>query len=165
MNMPVRINTPRERTEEDQCKISLQLPFIEHFLHGTLALCMKVLVTQSCLTLCHPWTVSLQAPLPMEFSRQEYWNGLPFSSPEDIPDPEIEPRSPTLQVDSLPSKLSGFFMWTHLVFTTLWNRYYRCISVLYMETTFKRAKSDFLGIGSSGVLKPTIVFSLRDLGV
>ena len=54
MNMPVRTNTPREGTEEDQCKVSLQLPFIEHFLHGTLALCMKVLVTQSCLTLCHP---------------------------------------------------------------------------------------------------------------
>ena len=40
----------------------------------------------------------------MEFSRQEYWSGLPVASPEDLPNPGIEPRSPTLQVDSLPSE-------------------------------------------------------------
>ena len=39
-----------------------------------------------------------------EFSRQEYWSGLPFPSPEDLPDPEIKPRSPALQVDTLPSE-------------------------------------------------------------
>ena len=44
---------------------------------------------------------SHQAPLSMGFSRQEYWSGLPFPSPEDLPDPEIEPRSPALQADSL----------------------------------------------------------------
>ena len=44
---------------------------------------------------------SHQAPLSMVFSRQEYWSGLPFPSPEDLPDPEIEPRSPALQADSL----------------------------------------------------------------
>ena len=43
----------------------------------------------------------------MGFFRQEYWNGLPFPSPGDLPDPGIEPRSPTLQVDSLPTELSG----------------------------------------------------------
>ena len=43
----------------------------------------------------------------MEFSRQEYWSGLPFPSPADLPDPEIQPRSPTLQADSLPSELPG----------------------------------------------------------
>ena len=42
-----------------------------------------------------PWTVARQAPLPMGFSRQEYWSGLPFPSPEDLPDPGMEPRSPT----------------------------------------------------------------------
>ena len=47
-----------------------------------------------------PWTVAYQAPPFMEFSRQEYWSGLPFSSPGDLPDPGIEPRSPTLQADS-----------------------------------------------------------------
>ena len=51
-----------------------------------------------------PWTVAHQAPLSMGFSRQEYWNGLPFPSPANLPDPGIEPRSPALQVDSLPSE-------------------------------------------------------------
>ena len=45
--------------------------------------------------------------LSMEFSRQEYWSGLPFPSPGDLPDPGIEPRSPTLQADSLPSEPPG----------------------------------------------------------
>ena len=43
-----------------------------------------------------PWTVPYQAPPSMGFSRQEYWSGLPFASPEDLPDPGIEPGSPTL---------------------------------------------------------------------
>ena len=48
------------------------------------------------------WTVAHQAPLKMRFSRQEYWIGLPCFSPGDLPDPGIEPQSPTLQADSLP---------------------------------------------------------------
>ena len=51
-----------------------------------------------------PWTVASQAPLSMEFSRQEYWSGLTFSSPGDLPNPGIEPRSPALQADSLQSE-------------------------------------------------------------
>ena len=43
-----------------------------------------------------PWMVARQAPLSVEFSRQEYWSGLPFRPPGDLPDPEIEPTSPTL---------------------------------------------------------------------
>ena len=43
-----------------------------------------------------PWTVAYHAPLSMGFSRQEYWSGLPFPSPEDLPTPGIEPGSPTL---------------------------------------------------------------------
>ena len=43
-----------------------------------------------------PWTVAYQAPPSMAFSRQEYWNGLPFSSPGDLPNPGIRSRSPTL---------------------------------------------------------------------
>ena len=43
-----------------------------------------------------PWTVAHQAPLPMEFSRQEYWSGLPFPSPGNLSDPGIEPESPAL---------------------------------------------------------------------
>ena len=54
-----------------------------------------------------PWTVAYQAPLSMEFSRQEYWSGLPFPSSGDLPDPGIEPRSPVLQADVLPSEPPG----------------------------------------------------------
>ena len=54
-----------------------------------------------------PWTLTYQALLPMGFSRQEYWSGLPFPSPEDLPDPVMEPRSPTLQADSLPAEPPG----------------------------------------------------------
>ena len=50
-----------------------------------------------------PQTLACQAPQSMEFSRQGYWSGLPFLSPGDLPNPGIEPRSPTLQADSLPS--------------------------------------------------------------
>ena len=63
------------------------------------------LVTKSCPTLAIPWTVACKASLSMGFSMQEYWSGLPFPSPEDLPDPGIEPRSPTLQADSLPTEL------------------------------------------------------------
>ena len=48
--------------------------------------------------------VAHKAPPSMEFSRQEYWSELPFPSPGDLPDPGIEPRSPTLQADALPSE-------------------------------------------------------------
>ena len=54
-----------------------------------------------------PWTVAYQAPLSMGFSRQEYWSGLPFPSPGDLPDPGIEPRSPTLEADALTSEPPG----------------------------------------------------------
>ena len=54
-----------------------------------------------------PWTVAHQAPPSMGFSRQEYWSGLPFPSPGDLPDPGIEPRSPALQADDLTSEPPG----------------------------------------------------------
>ena len=54
-----------------------------------------------------PWTVAHQAPLSVGFSRQEYWSGLPFPSPGDLPDPGVEPRFPTLQADALTSKPPG----------------------------------------------------------
>ena len=64
-------------------------------------------VAQSCPTLCTPCTVAYQVPLSLEFSRQEYWSGLPFLSPGDLPNPRIEPGSPTLQADALPSEPRG----------------------------------------------------------
>ena len=54
-----------------------------------------------------PWTVDHQAPPSMGVSRQEYWSGLPFPSPGDLPDPGIEPRSPALQADALTSEPPG----------------------------------------------------------
>ena len=54
-----------------------------------------------------PWTVACHAPLSVGFSRQEYWSGLPVPSLEDFPNPETEPRSPTLQADSLLSEPPG----------------------------------------------------------
>ena len=53
------------------------------------------------------WTVAHQAPLSIEFSRQEFWSGLPFPPPGDLPDPRIELMSPALQADSLPSEQPG----------------------------------------------------------
>ena len=67
-----------------------------------------------------PWTISCQAPLPMKFSRQEDWSGLPFPSPGNLPNPKIEPTSPALQADSLPFEppgealLWGEIPWKHL---------------------------------------------------
>ena len=62
------------------------------------------LVAKSYLTLVTPWTVACQALLSMGFSRQEFWSGLPFSSPGDLFNPGIKPRSPAQQMDSLPSQ-------------------------------------------------------------
>ena len=62
-----------------------------------------------------PWTVALQAPLSMGFSRQKYWSGLPFPSPGDLPNPGIKPETPALQADSLlsepPEKLMQTWVW------------------------------------------------------
>ena len=67
-----------------------------------------VLIVELGLTLfVAPLTIVHQAPLSMGFSRQEYWSGLPFPPPGDLPDTGIKPRSPALQADSLPSELPG----------------------------------------------------------
>ena len=64
-------------------------------------------VAKSCLTLVIPWTVACQASLSMKFSRQEYWSGLPFPSPGDLPNPGIKPWYRALQGDSLLTELLG----------------------------------------------------------
>ena len=56
-----------------------------------------------------PWTVAYQAAPSMGFSRQGYWSGLPFPSPGNLPDPGIEPGSPTLQAEALISELPAFY--------------------------------------------------------
>ena len=74
-----------------------------------------------------PWTVAPQAPLPMWFSRQEYWNGLPFPSLGDIPNPSIKPRSSALQADSLPSEPQG----------ENWVLKNGCLQIMVLETTLE----------------------------
>ena len=84
-------------------RLSQTLVFPPTFLGG--------LVTKLGLTIVTPLTVAHQAPLPIEFPRQEYWSGLLFPSPQDLPNPGIEPGSPAyrwtpaLQADSLPTEL------------------------------------------------------------
>ena len=81
--------------------------FCLHF-QVKISLTNVVVVVQSlklCPTLANPWTVASQAPLSMRFSRQEYWSGLPFPSPGDLPNPETKPWSPAVQADSLQTEL------------------------------------------------------------
>ena len=66
-----------------------------------------------------PWTVAHQASLSMEFSRREYWSGLPFFSPGDVHNPGIEPGSPALHADSLLFELPGNCHYTLKVHYTL----------------------------------------------
>ena len=73
-----------------------------------------------------PWTVAYQASLSIGFSRQQCWSGLPFPSPGDLPDPGLEPGSPTLQADTLPSESPGkpvlynkTLLFIHPIYTTL----------------------------------------------
>ena len=73
---------------------------------GLVACCVHA---QSCPALCDPMDcVACQAPLSMEFSKQEYWSGLPFPIPGDLPDPGIEPMSPMF-----PSLAGRFFLSLH----------------------------------------------------
>ena len=71
-------------------------------------ICMAVSCSLSRVCLfATPWTVAYQAPLSMGFCRQEYWSGLPFPSPGDLPDPGIEPGSPALEADASPPEPPG----------------------------------------------------------
>ena len=64
-------------------------------------------VVQSVRLFATLWTVAHKDPPSMGFSKQEYWSGLPFPSPGDLPNPGIKPRSSTLQADSLPAEPQG----------------------------------------------------------
>jgi hypothetical protein len=81
------------------------------------------LSAKSCLTLVTPWTVACQVPLSMGFSGQEFWTGLPFPSPGDLPDPGIEPASPVLHKHILLTEPPGKARWG------VWGRMDTCISV------------------------------------
>ena len=79
----------------------------ETYIYKCVCVCV-CLVTHSRLTPCNPMDYSPPGfSVPEDFSRQEYWSSLPCPLPGDLPNPGIEPRSPALQVDSLPSKPAG----------------------------------------------------------
>ena len=114
-------------------------------------ICMKVkvLVTQSCPTLCNPWTVAHQAPLSMGFSRQEHWRGQPFPSSRDLPDPGIKPKSLPLQVDSLlPEPQGKPYIYTYVCVCVC-----VCVCVISHNCTYKPS-----------LLSPTPFSNLTPLG-
>ena len=82
-------------------------PCMHKYTHTYICVCVCVLVTQSCLTLCDPWTVTCQAPVSTGFPRQKYWSGLPFPTPGDLPNPGIEPKSPALVGRFFPTMPPG----------------------------------------------------------
>ena len=97
-------------------------------------LCVCVCVLLSHVRLfATPWTVAQQAPLSMEFSRQEYWSVLPFPSPENLLDPGIKPGYHTLQAGSLPSEPPGRPL--HPILSWIW------FSRKYLEQCFTSCSS------------------------
>ena len=78
-----------------------------HAIHHELVQCYIVKSLSRVRLFVTPWTVAYQAPPSMGFSRQEYWSGLPFPSPGNLPDLGIEPGSPALQADALTSAPPG----------------------------------------------------------
>ena len=103
-----------------------------------------------------PWTVAHQAPLSMGFSRQEYWSGLPFPSPGDLPNPDIEPGSSGLQADSLPSEPNNSILFVsnkdfHVIPCTNTDRTELSRKEVWLETILWSARvSPHLGITFPG---------------
>ena len=87
-----------------------------------------------------PWTVAYQAPPSMGFSRQEYWSGLPFLLPGDLPDAGIKPTSPTLQANSLPLSPPGNPFFT----CNRWTNYAICFFRLCVKFPFPRWWPEYL---------------------
>ena len=99
----VILEPPKIKSDTFHCfPIYLYFCIILLNIRGILLYVVVGLVAKSCLTLETLWIVASQAPLFIEFSRQEYWSGLPFPSPGDLPDIGIKPGCPALQPDSLP---------------------------------------------------------------
>ena len=92
-------------TLNNKLEFLLQQFFNSIHLIFSLSMCIHQLLSRVRLFVT-PETVARKVPLSMEFSRQEYWSGQRFPSPEDLPDPGIKPRSSALQTDSLPSEIN-----------------------------------------------------------
>ena len=101
-----------------------------------------------------PWTVAHQAPPYMGFSRQEYWSGLPFPSPGDLPDPGIEPRSPALEADALTSE-------PPVKVTSKWKQQKHCQKPLTFSMPNYKLKRIYLYILSFNKWLSTILFEAR----
>ena len=140
-------------------------------------ICVRVCAClHSCVRLfATPWTVAHQASLSMKFSRQEYWKGLPFSSPGDLPNPRTEPRSPTLQADSLlsetPRKLGTSVKdkldtWSYCTSQQLSFHYYVFLFLfsLFCIVSFAMASSSlvFFSIMSNLPLIPSSIIFISD---
>ena len=100
---------PSHRTDQTHGRLCKETLFIVSWEECVcVCMCVCVCVSHSVVSDCAiPWTVARQAPLSMEFSRQEYWSGKPFSSLGDLPNLGIKPESPALQTDSLLSEPPG----------------------------------------------------------
>ena len=93
---------------------------VVNFMLCVSCVCVCVLLTQSCLTLCDPWTIARQVPLSMGFSRQEYWSGLPFSSPGIFLTQGSNSGLPHCQQSLYPPSYQGIhYIHTFLIFFTL----------------------------------------------
>ena len=100
MEKPHQIFTVNKQKKALKLKLKILNYFLNNLFHLTRFRLSEVKVKLKLLSrvrlFATPWTIVYQAPPSMGFSRQEYWSGLPFPSPGDLPDPGIEPRSPTL---------------------------------------------------------------------
>ena len=97
------------------------------------------------------WTVARQAPLSMGFSRQEYWSGLPFPSPGDLPNSGIGPRSPALQTDALSSEPPTSGKGSHFISFVHLTTYYVC-STYIIQIYAVRLKMDSKYLVNSHIL-------------
>ena len=110
-----------------------------------------------------PWTVAYQAPPSMGFSRQEYWSGLPFPSPGDLPNPGIEPRSPAFQADTLTSV--HFCLYTS-IFPNITKSSYNWIENLFSNLNLSELKLElkikfFSGTGHISYVVRGYVFGIQ----
>ena len=99
------LNSKQKPKKESQKKIQLFFLIVKTRRKTPYGLCAQSLSRVQ--FFATPWTVAHQAPLSRGFSRQEYQSGFPCPLPGDLPNPGIEPRSPTLQVDSLSTEPQG----------------------------------------------------------
>ena len=129
--------------------------------------CVHVQLLQSCPTLCDPLTAARQAPLSMEFSRQEHCRGLPRPTPGDLSDPGIKPmslESPALQADSLPNEPPSVFLSKVQVTPAHVKETGTQVTITYSsDSTTKEARVPFFDGSDTKPLKAPSPFSMSSL--